>query len=226
MVAEQNIVSALYKPSGYHSTPGAREPNVEAWLTARPGFEDRCLLHRLDQETSGLILFCHQESYEVLSKQVQKGHAVAKGYCALVEDWGKDCTPWMGKRALDGRGGEIQWDQLKSIRESLSNGQSQILTGGYKAFGPKGRMVRPVVQVSPRPGDYASTIVLEPAQPVNTRPVYLARVTISQGFRHQIRTHMATLGFPIIGDSLYHPEPRGRLMLHAASIGGVDQLHL
>ncbi len=40
------------------------------------------------------------------------------------------------------------------------------------------------------------------------------RITIDTGRKHQIRVHMASLGFPIIGDRPYKGKPAPRLMLH------------
>lgn len=44
------------------------------------------------------------------------------------------------------------------------------------------------------------------------------RITIETGRKHQIRVHMKSLGFPIIGDKLYMGKPATRLMLHAREL--------
>lgn len=47
----------------------------------------------------------------------------------------------------------------------------------------------------------------------------LLRVQLDTGRMHQIRVHLASIGHPIIGDPLYHPEqPVTRMMLHAATV--------
>ncbi len=50
----------------------------------------------------------------------------------------------------------------------------------------------------------------------------LAEGAIPRGFRHQVRAHLAFLGYPILGDALYGaPVPRGimaRMYLHAVRI--------
>ncbi len=52
------------------------------------------------------------------------------------------------------------------------------------------------------------------------RPISLAEIAIATGRTHQIRVHMAHIGFPVLGDALYggaksHLEGIGRQMLHA-----------
>ena len=56
--------------------------------------------------------------------------------------------------------------------------------------------------------------------PVLSSPHHtLIRVKIFTGVRHQIRVHLAALGHPIVGDSLYgKPQDVGRLCLHAESL--------
>ncbi|MDX2168934.1 MAG: RluA family pseudouridine synthase [Deltaproteobacteria bacterium] len=48
--------------------------------------------------------------------------------------------------------------------------------------------------------------------------VTLVEVTIDAGVRHQIRVHLAALGHPICGDTLYGAAPAARLYLHAAAL--------
>lgn len=47
----------------------------------------------------------------------------------------------------------------------------------------------------------------------------LVRLTPITGRSHQLRVHLATLGHPIIGDDLYHPNPADvALRLHASNL--------
>jgi 23S rRNA pseudouridine1911/1915/1917 synthase len=46
----------------------------------------------------------------------------------------------------------------------------------------------------------------------------LLEVTIDAGVRHQIRVHLAALGHPVCGDTLYGAAPAARVMLHAAAL--------
>ncbi|MDR2638874.1 MAG: RluA family pseudouridine synthase [Helicobacteraceae bacterium] len=46
----------------------------------------------------------------------------------------------------------------------------------------------------------------------------LLEVTIPTGRAHQIRVHLAHIGFPVLGDAAYGGKPYKRLMLHSAYI--------
>ena len=43
----------------------------------------------------------------------------------------------------------------------------------------------------------------------------LVACRLATGRTHQIRVHLSYHGYPLVGDPLYHPQPQGRLMLHA-----------
>jgi 23S rRNA pseudouridine1911/1915/1917 synthase len=57
----------------------------------------------------------------------------------------------------------------------------------------------------------------------------LLRISLETGRTHQIRAHLAALGYPLVGDDLYHPKKLnfkatpGRLFLHAATLGFTDR---
>ena len=45
------------------------------------------------------------------------------------------------------------------------------------------------------------------------------------GRSHQLRVHMAHIGHPIVGDRFYHPQPHGRMLLHAQEIAFAHPYH-
>jgi len=50
----------------------------------------------------------------------------------------------------------------------------------------------------------------------------LVELELKTGHRHQIRVHMASQGWPIVGDSLYGGAPASRLALHCVELGWED----
>jgi 23S rRNA pseudouridine1911/1915/1917 synthase len=80
----------------------------------------------------------------------------------------------------------------------------------FRPFGPRGRAVRPSPEekqgkdfISDRGKSRLSLV--EGAEKLESPlfPLYRFRVRIFRGFRHQIRCHLAWLGFPLLNDSLY-----------------------
>ena len=86
VVYEDNALVAVNKPTGLLSVPG-RGPDKQDCCLSRvtERFPDALMVHRLDMDTSGLILFARSlEVQRNLSLQFEK-REVSKVYIALVE---------------------------------------------------------------------------------------------------------------------------------------------
>jgi 23S rRNA pseudouridine1911/1915/1917 synthase len=186
------------KPAGMPShplKPGERGTAANA-LVGRfpelaqvgPQAREGGLVHRLDTDTSGLLLAARTDAAHAMLREQFTKRAVDKGYLALVA----------GELHA---GGEIA---LPLAHE-----------------GPKMRAVSDA--------DYAEEHGARPAltsfTPLERRGGFtLVEVQIATGVMHQIRAHLAFIGHPLAGDSLYGgPTLPGlsRHFLHAARLGFV-----
>lgn len=150
------------------------------------------LIHRLDNDTSGLIVATRNTcSYTTLRNRLEEGH-FKKGYIAIV--LGR--TPGQGTVTLP-----IAHHPEKKKKMVVCRTQS-------KAKKHKGRKAI----------THFKTIKFFASA------YSLLGVKTETGVRHQIRIHMAALGFPLAGDSLYQTQIQrrqdilakaGRHFLHA-----------
>ena len=95
-------------------------------------------------------------------------------------------------------------------------GGTTVITSYFRSVGPGGRSVRPVAS-NPRyaKGRVYSTMI-EPEDESTLR------CTITRGFRHQIRAHLAWAGYPIRGDVQYGGVPSDDFGLEAVSISYIE----
>ncbi|MDR1400478.1 MAG: RNA pseudouridine synthase [Treponema sp.] len=159
------------------------------------------VLHRLDYEAHGLILIARtQEALDALSAQQEAGLFV-KDYTALS--------------VL--RPQPLGFPQTPSLY-----GAPCIIESGFRPFGPGRKAVRPVVL-----GKRAKELALDQGKPYQTEIVETYtlgdciqfKLRLRRGFRHQIRCHLAWLGYPILNDALYGGATTdGTLCLHAHTI--------
>ena len=183
-------MALVLKPSGMLSVPG-RGPDKQDCLSARlaqAGLPSM-VVHRLDQATSGLMLFARsaemqrQLSHAFAQRQVNKQYlACVAGHLPPSDDWQLIDAPI----AAD-------WPR-RPLRIVADNGQSSQTL--WRSLGPcMGRTTD---------GNSAGT--------------WLALRPLS-GRTHQLRVHLQHIGHPIWGDAMYAPPGvqacAPRLMLHA-----------
>ena len=188
---EDEAVIALNKPSGLavHGGSGVKFGVIEQLRAQRPQLRFLELVHRLDRDTSGVLLLAKKRSALVALHEIIREGRMGKHYLALV----------LGK-----------W---RNARQSVKvNLRKYVLESGER-------------RVSVEADGHASHTIFE-LQKAWT-DFSLLRAELKTGRTHQIRVHLAHVGFPIAGDDKYGDFPRNkelarsglkRMFLHAASV--------
>jgi 23S rRNA pseudouridine1911/1915/1917 synthase len=186
VVFEDASLVVIDKPPGLLAVATDSEKLDTAFVRLRADLEARragrpFVVHRLDRETSGLLLFA--KSPGVRDRLQANWDAVTKTYLAVVE----------GAPAPD--------------------------AGVVENYLTEGRDLR--VRAGTRPGRDAKRAVSRYRVDVTRGRYSLVEVVIETGRKHQIRVHLAGLGCPVIGDTVYgaRADPAGRLGLHAWRLG-------
>lgn len=189
---EDEHLIAVDKPSGVavHGGSGVAHGVIERVRSARPQQAFLELAHRLDRETSGVLLLAKSRRALLgLHQQLRDGE-IEKRYLVLVAgDWS---------------------DQRRHVKLPLTkyvdrNGERRV------AVDPEGAVSHTIFNLQDRFGTFS-----------------LLEAELKTGRTHQIRVHLAHLGFPIVGDDRYGDfelnrraargefGPRfGRMFLHA-----------
>ena len=193
---EDASLMVVNKPAGLLSVPGKTEElSLSAYLKAQNGYAYLMPAHRLDQDTSGLIVLAKtEEVYKALQAYFQR-RDILKRYEALIKGEGRKGEGRKGERLMDE--GVIELPLLPNPYD------------------------RPRQMVSREHGKAAMTrYTIRERRADGTIFVDFYPLT---GRTHQLRVHAAHpegLNAPILGDRLYGngTEESDRLMLHAAEI--------
>ncbi|MDF1482653.1 pseudouridine synthase [Extensimonas sp. H3M7-6] len=193
---EDEQLIALDKPAGVavHGGSGVSFGVIEQLRRARPEARFLELVHRLDRETSGILLVAKKRSALTRLQDQFRGRATGKTYLALVTGvWPAN------KRVID----LPLHKYLLPGASGASGAPGQAGQGGSAGE----RRVR-IARADDPQGQRAITLVqvrsVLPARPDQGLPAMtLLEVTIKTGRTHQIRVHLASQGHPIAGDDKY-----------------------
>jgi 23S rRNA pseudouridine955/2504/2580 synthase len=166
VVYEDEHLLVIDKPAGVaaHGGSGVSFGAIERVRAARPDQAFLELVHRLDRDTSGLMLLAKTRPALVRLHEMIRGGLIGKRYLALV------AGDWVNQR------------------QHVRLGLSRIAGGGVK------------VRVDEAEGAAAHTVF----ELKERLPGYsLLEAELRTGRTHQIRVHLAHLGFPIVGDDKY-----------------------
>jgi len=168
-----------------------KEPTLVDWLLVRypeiknvgddtvlrPG-----IVHRLDKETSGVMLIPRSQEYFEYLKSLFESHAIKKTYLAIVFGFLKE------ERGIINAPIGIKKGTLKRSIHSQKMAKEAVTE--YK-----------VLKRTEVPDADGSNI-----------PISLLEIFPMTGRTHQIRVHLASIGHPIVGDMLYGSKKQPELV--------------
>jgi 23S rRNA pseudouridine955/2504/2580 synthase len=182
IVFEDDAFLAIDKPAGVavHGGSGVSFGVIEQMRQARPQAKLLELVHRLDRETSGLLLIAKKKSALKALQDQFRERETGKTYLALVKG------AWPARlKVLD----------QPLHKYLLADGERRVKVTGKDD--PDGMRSVTLVKVAHR---LPAPAALAAAAPEGFS---LLEVTIKTGRTHQIRVHLASAGHPIAGDDKY-----------------------
>jgi 23S rRNA pseudouridine955/2504/2580 synthase len=186
---EDELLLVIDKPAGVavHGGSGISRGVVEQLRAERPEGRFLELVHRIDRETSGVLMLAKRRSaLTELHRQLREGQ-VEKRYLVLVKG------AWR--------------DEKRSVKLPL---QKYVLASGERrvSVGRDGQSAHTVFRLQRSWNDFS-----------------LLEAELKTGRTHQIRVHLAHLGYPVAGDDKYGDFPLNkqlakqglkRMFLHAS----------
>ena len=190
-VFEDDAMIVLDKPAGVavHGGSGVSFGVIEQLRRARPQAKLLELAHRLDRETSGLLVVAKKRSALTRLHDLFREGGISKRYLALVKG------RWINR---------LQHVRLPLHKYLTPEGERRV------AVAEEGKEAHSIVRLVARWQNFS-----------------LVEVELKTGRTHQIRVHLAHLGFPLAGDDKYGDfslnrdlQKAGlkRMFLHAAKL--------
>ena len=189
------------------TTPGSKETTVmsilRAYVKKQNARANIYVVHRLDRETSGLLVFARSEELQHYMREYWRELVTERTYIALAEGVlepreGK-ITTWLTE---DKRNAVVYSSPVDDGGDIAITNYKVLKTSNYGTS-----LNSPYLQIVPS-GKELSTINYQ-----------LVELHLETGRTNQIRVHLASKGCPVVGDRKYghgnEYSPIDRLCLHA-----------
>lgn len=176
---EDEALVVVDKPAGLPVHPSAtfHRNTLTALLTERYGERVVQIAHRLDKETSGIVVCARLGPDEANVKAQFAGRGVEKAYLALV------------RGRVEGDERVIELPLRRAMEKDVPVGVTDLGAHMLVEVHPEGAPAKTTLRVLERRG--ALTLV---------------HLVPETGRQHQLRVHLAAIGHPILGDKLYGPD--------------------
>ena len=198
---EDEWLLALDKPAGVavHGGSGVSFGVIEQLRLARPQARFLELVHRLDRETSGILLVAKKGSALKKLQDQFRERETGKTYLALAVG---------------------QWPDGKKV---LDKPLYKYLIGANGGAGAGERRVRVVSGDDPNGRQSLTLVKVRQVYPAGFS---LLEVTLKTGRTHQIRVHLASEGYPIAGDDKYGDFELNKAVRRSATGPGLERMFL
>ncbi|MGI8966339.1 MAG: pseudouridine synthase, partial [Limisphaerales bacterium] len=205
IIFEDEDLLAINKPAGLntHSPGSFAGEGIYEWLkNQQPHWRHLAILHRLDKETSGLLIFGKTTlANRSLTQQFSEG-AVRKKYFLLTD------------RAVTFKNLKVESALVRTGEKYLSR---PLHVGSERAETHFKKLADRELEGSPNFQVQSSKLETTQNSKLRTQN-FLIEAKPLTGKTHQIRAQAAANGFPILGDTLYGGTGAARVYLHSAEL--------
>ena len=146
------------------------------------------IMHRLDRETSGVILFTKTREVNKQISEIFQTHSFTKKYYAVVEagDVSPTFSVEMYMARVSSKSQASKWGQVPESAKDAQYSRTDF------------KVLRPIT--------------------IENHKCLLLECNLFTGRTHQIRVHLSSQGLPILGDTLYGGTPASRIYLHSSEL--------